>query len=731
VPEHSPYEPVNMTWDIMNIFPSLLNNPGFEILKAYLDDGRHDLKLFQLSERIADLYDQYLLFRPDMILRWDKGLDDCWQAKLWREIVQRKGPIHRAALYQQFLQAMQASKIQFRNVHERISVFGISALPPFHIHILSAVSSVIDVNLFLMNPCREFWGDIVSEREMNRFTTRQKGKDVLPEDLYLETGNRLLSSMGALGREFFRMIGDVDYEETPDFADPGEATLLSAIQSDILNLRERSKGDEIVAHEGDDSIKVHSCHSSFREIEVLQDSLLALFQNNPDIQPDDVLVMIPDIELYAPFIQAVFSIPSDDPRWIPFTIADRGLLSESSIIDTFLRILDLAGSRYTASSVLDILESEIVRSKFSLAEEDLELIHHWIRQNGIRWGIDAENKEMLDLPAFPWNTWRAGLDRMLLGSAMPASDDNNLFMGIVPFNDIEGGNTEVLGGFLKFVETLFRIVASLEEERTLVEWMDFLLDALNAFFSDDENYLRDIQAIRRVIHELSEIQTSSGFDKKISFDVIKAWLRQNLKDIGLGAGFLTGGVTFCTILPMRSIPFKVICLIGMNDDSYPRQSRPLGFDLMAQSPRIGDRSRRKDDRYLFLEAMLSAREKLHISYVGQSMKDNSPRPPSVLVSELLDYIEEGFGEAVRERIVIHHRLQAFSPAYFSGGGGLFSYSGENLRAAQSALSGRKEPSEYISSNLSEPEEEWKMINLESLFHFFTKPARFLLQNRRG
>ncbi len=731
LPDHSPYEPIIVSWDIMRILPSLLNNPAFQVIKSYLGGGVYDLKQFQLSVRVADLFDQYLLFRPDMILRWDQGIEDNWQSILWRRLVKEKGKIHRAALHDTFVRSMRDSQIRLKSVPERISIFGISALPPFHMQILEVLSSAIDVNLFLMNPCREFWGDIVSDREMNRYMTGRKGRAVLPGELYLEVGNRLLASMGALGREFFHMIGEIQYEEVPEFEEPGEDSLLTAIQSDILNLRERASTGTIPFPETDDSIKVHSCHSPLREIEVLQDSLLSLFAGNPDVRPDDVLVMIPEIELYAPFIQAVFSIPPDDSRWLPFTIADRGLLSESSLIDTFLKLLELVGSRFVASDVLDILEADVVRAKFALAEEDLALIHHWIRETGIRWGIDAHNKETLDLPAYPWNTWRAGLDRMLLGYAMPAGFKDELFMSILPFNEIEGASTEILGRLLQFTETLFRYMAKLEEKKTLHEWGEFLLQILEAFFSDDENQLKDTQAIRRVIQELSEIQTLSGFAEKIDLDVIKAWLRQNLKDRGFGAGFLTGGVTFCTILPMRSIPFKVICLIGMNDDSYPRQARKLGFDLMAASPRIGDRSRRMDDRYLFLEAILSTRQKLHISYVGQSMKDNSPRPPSVLVSELLDYVEEGFGKTIMPGIVAHHRLQSFSPAYFAGVGGLFSYSAENLRAAQSTVSGRKQTAPYIPSRLSEPEEEWRVIELESLCQFFSHPARFLLKNRLG
>jgi len=731
LPDHSPYEPTFMAWDIMGILPSLVDDPGFQVIKAYLEGGIHDLKQFQLSTRVADLYDQYLLFRPDMILRWDRGIDDHWQAILWRELVKKKGLSHRAVLHDKFIRAMGDSKIQFRTVPERISIFGISALPPFHIQILHALASAIDVNLFLMNPCREFWADIVSDREMNRYMTRRKAGSLLPGELYLESGNRLLASMGALGREFFHMIGEIPCEEVSEFRDPGENSLLAAIQSDILNLRERVNTEVIPFPEGDNSLQVHSCHSPLREIEVLQDSILAFIADNPDFHPDDILVMIPDIVLYAPFIQAVFSISPDDSRWIPFTIADRGILHESGLVNTFLELLELAGSRFGVSRVLDILDADAVRSKFSLSEEDLELINHWIRETGIRWGIDAQNKKMLDLPAYPWNTWQAGMDRMLLGYAMPADSEGELFMGILPFNDIEGANAEILGRFLKFAETLFQYMAALDDSKTLDEWGDFLLKILETFFSDDELHLKDMQAIRHVFQDLQNIQISSGFKEKIGLDVIKAWLRQNLKERGFGAGFLTGGVTFCTILPMRSIPFKGICLIGMNDDSYPRQSRKLGFDLMAASPRIGDRSRRMDDRYLFLEAMLSARKKLHISYVGQSMKDNSPRPPSVLVSELLDYVEEGFGKDISEGIIVHHRLQAFSPAYFTNGINLFSFSQENYSAAKSAVSGRRVASPYIPTGLSEPEEEWKTIELESLCQFFSNPARFLLRRRLG
>ncbi len=198
---------------------------------------------------------------------------------------------------------------------------------------------------------------------------------------------------------------------------------------------------------------------------------------------------------------------------------------------------------------------------------------------------------------------------------------------------------------------------------------------------------------------------------------------------------MTGGMTFCAMLPMRSIPFRVICLLGMNDDAYPRQTKPLGFDLMARNPRPGDRSRRNDDRYLFLEAILSAREKLHISYVGQSIQDNSIRPPSVLVSELLDYIEEGFevpGEKILEHIVTKHRLQAFSPEYFRKKGKLIQlFPGESARPHGRSWILTKKERRFITRGLPEPSEEWKTVDVNQLCRFLTNPAKFLLTQRLG
>ena len=735
LPERSDFDPKTMTWRIMKLLPSCIRKPGFESLRAYLGDTQRNLKRFQLSERIADTFDQYLLFRPEMIFRWEGGEENHWQAVLWRELIKETVTMHRAALGKAFCKATEEFPTTIHSLPKRIFVFGISALPRFHIQMLEAISRFSQINLFLMNPCKEYWGDILSDWEMKK-TIATKGKsDLAFEELHLEKGNSLLASMGVLGKDFFDLVNECDCEEFPSFKNSGENNLLSWIQSDILNLRDRHQGldaKEMIAL-NDNSIQVHSCHSPMREIEVLHDRLLDMFEKDSDLLPKDILVMTPDIETYAPYIQAVFDTPADASRKIPFSISDRSIKRESEIINTFLAILDLLGGRFTASQVFAILESTAVHRKFDIMEADLTLVRKWLTDTRIRWGINREDRSQLGLPALAENTWKAGLERLILGYALPGQDEN-MFNGILPYDHIEGINASVLGRLLDLTEQLFTHVTSLGQPRTLNQWSKTLTELLEKFFMPDEDTEREMQVIRRTFNDLGNIQKIAIFDEEIDINVIKWHLRNFLETEGFGFGFITGGVTFCAMLPMRSIPFKVICCVGMNGDAYPRQAKPLGFDLIAKHPKPGDRSRRNDDRYLFLEAILSARKILYTSFIGQNIQDNSIIPPSVVVSELIDYIEQGFTiseKTILDHIFTKHRLQAFSPEYFKEGEKLFSYSEENCQAAQCILEAREAPISFISRGLSNPEEEWKTVDLNDLSTFFANPSRFLLNKRLG
>jgi len=725
----SVFDPQIMTWRIMKTLPSLMGNPAFEPLKMYLEKERNDLRRLQVSERIADLFDQYLLFRPEMMFQWEKGKAGHWQAVLWRELTQGAGTRHRAALAKDFFASIKRVPGRSPGLARRVSVFGISALPPFHVEVLAALSRVAEVNLFLMNPSREYWGDILAGWEMKKEILSH---ETVPEErLHLERGNSLAASMGALGRDFFETIQEFEAEEFPLFEEPGEESLLKCIHLDILNLRERQV-KKIVSPD-DESIRIHSCHSPMREVEVLKDQLLRMFEHDPSLAPRDILVMMPDIETYAPYIQAVFDSPPGDEREIPFSIADRSIRKEGGISEAFLGLLDLQRSRFGAGRILNFLECPSVRRRFGFLEPDIETVRRWILETRIRWGIDERHRGELKLPAFHQNTWRAGLDRLLLGFAMPDGDEN-MFSGILPYDRLEGNETRILGSLVGFVEKLFVLADSLSVLRTLEGWQTELANLLEDFFEPDEETEQEIGVIRRMLDDLVQAGSLASYDEELPVAVLKICLGRRLDQTGFRHGFITGGVTFCAMLPMRSIPFRVICLLGMDNGAYPRQSSALGFDLMAKYPRRGDRSRRNDDRYLFLETILSARERLYISYVGQNIQDNTVIPPSVLVSELTDYLDTGFdipGADVVDHLTTRHRLQAFSPEYFRSRPKLFTYSEENFEIAERSLRERKEDEPFLSTGLSEPDETWRKVDLRGLCAFFSNPSQFLLDRRLG
>jgi len=751
VSESPLFDANTLAFRIMAILPGCLHKPAYGTLRSYLSDDQDGVKLFQLSSKIADLFDQYLVFRPGMILDWEQGTksDDInrrWQADLWQEIntSAEAESMHRTHLREMLFERLSNHDADVSLLPERVSAFGISHLPLFHLQILAAVSTHVQVNLFLMNPCREYWEEIVTNRDIRRIKKHYMARDVESQDLHLDKGNRILSTMGALGRDFLSMISELDCEQIEMFEPPHRQTMLSIIQTDVLDLVEPSVPfDQEIRNSsdttedgyersfplaGDDSVVMHACHSPMREIEVLYDNILAMLEENPVLMPRDILVMIPDIETYAPFIYAVFDTVAEERMRIPFSVADRSVAKGSRIIEGFMAILDLAESRMEAGNVLYLLEHTAIREKFLLSEAGLSRLERWVKDVNIRWGRDAASRSRLGLPAVNENTWEAGIQRLLLGLAM-TGNDRKLFSDILPYDNMEGEDGLLLGRFLDFLRCLFQACAVLEQPKTVCQWAAAFVTILNQMFSSGDPFERDLQMLRKTIHQMLANAQVSGFENRLDIEVVKTCLRNSLENNIFGSGFISGGVTFCAMLPMRSIPFKIICLVGMNTDEFPRDQQKLSFDLMTGHPVKGDRSRRDDDKYLFLEALISAREKFYISYIGQSVQDNTRIVPSVLVSELIDYIHDRFGVGP-DVLVKHHPLQAFSPAYFQEKSPFFSYSQENYEAA-TRQNAREAYHRFATGGLGPPSEEWRQLDIEALCRYFKNPARFLMQERLG
>jgi len=720
-----------LQWQLMRVLPELLCRPEFAVLESYLAGGR-DLKRYQLAGRLADLFDQYTIFRPEMVLEWEAGRSDLWQALLWRELISRDDCLgriaNRAGLQQRCLEILARPDLPPTSLPPRVAVFGLSAIPPYYLKLLSALGRHLDVCFFFLNPCREYWGDIVSERTMERLG----GVEESGADLYLSQGNSLLASTGQQGRELLGMLLEFDFDgELELFVDPvagkQQADMLAMLQSDILDLRNGDSTPSETHADNDRSIMVHSCHSPMRELEVLHDQLLSIFEARSDLEPKDIIVMTPDIESYSPLIGAVFgSRKIGDERAIPFSIADRTIKREGVLFGAFLSILELAGSRMEISRVLAVIEKEPIRRRFGLSLKELEQVEKWLSSVNIRWGIDAEDRLRLGLPATNENTWRFGMERLLVGYAM-AGGNRLDFAGILPYDDLEGNEVELLGRFLDFSDKLFAYVRQLAGKRTLADWAEIFLALFADLLAADDEQESERQFINDTLNGLRELQVDLAFDGEVDFDVVVAELEAVGRSDSLTSGFMAGGITFCEMLPMRAVPFKVVCLLGMNDGAFPRPATVPGFDLIAASPRLGDRSRRKDDRYLFLESVLSARQFLYISYIGQSVRDGAAHGPSVLVSELIEYLARRF-EVSEERILTKHPLQPFSPKYFRDSGGLFSYSASNCEAAR-MLGRTRENRPLIRGPLPPPPDEFQEITIGELGYFFSNPARFFCRKR--
>jgi len=729
IPETSPFEPSLMRWRIMRLLPAQLESPVFESLRGYFAGENLDLKRYQLAGKIADTFDQYTLFRGDMLEEWERGQESHWQAVLWRALVAEIGNLHRAELQKRFFRALAQGEGGVHDFPSRITVFGISYLPMYHLDFLAAVSLISEVNLFVMSPCREYWSDILPNRSLVRLPPEERSQRI--------EGNPLLASLGRLGRDFSELIVDCSaasggaedlYRQTPG------ATLLEMVQNDILALEGAGDAghEKLAVQAADPSLRIHSCHSPMREVEVLHDTLLKMFSDMEGLSPRDILVMTPDIECYAPYIAAVFEGSPDSGRRIPYSIADRSMRSKGSISEALLAIFDLPGKRFPVTAVLDILMFSPIAEKFGFELSDLEFVRSWLEELRVRWGIDEDDRKREGFPPYRENSWRAGLDRLLLGYAMP--DEGALFDGILPFDDMEGDSPGLAGKLVRFVEMLYTLVDTLDRQRTLSQWETVCREILADFIFPGEDETQEISFLNGLFDTLRSLPEQTDFVDEVGLPVFRSWLEGELDRQEQGLGFMTGGVTFCAMLPMRSIPFRVIVLLGMNDGEFPRQNRPTGFDLIAREPRRGDRSLRDEDRYLFLEALLSARERFIVSYTGQSIRDNAGIPPSVLVDELVEYLGQRFSDgsdSFPAELVIHHRLQPFSPEYFTGAGGLFSFSEDNFRAVCSRLEGIRPVTPFFTELLPEPPEELREVSLASLLAFFDNPAKYLLRNRVG
>ena len=757
-----PWLPERSTWPLLAI---LDDDPGHERLGPLRSHADGPSQSDGLTRRlgavrhVADLFDRYGVHRPEMVRAWRDGQDvnsdgeplgphHRWQAALWRELADRIGDPSFAERHGAAIEAIRADRDTLE-LPRRISLFGLTALPATYLQVLDAIAAHRDVHLLLLHPSAALWDQVSTTVASQPRATNPWARDEDPTAAL--AANNLLRSWGRDAREL-QLVAPTAGTVSHHPVDERGRSLLHRIQADIR--ADRVPGGEdgdnrLELQPGDRSVQIHACHGRLRQVEVLRDAILHLLAEDATLELRDVIVMCPDIEGFASLITAVFgaeaataadSSRSDSaPPALRVRLADRSLRRTNPVLDVVSTVLDLADGRVTASALLELLSRPPVRRRFALDDDDLEQLESWIDELHIRWGFDAEHRRDHGLPALAANTWEAGLRRLQLGMTM-ADEDGRILAGTVPFDGVEGRASGLAGRLAEFVARLRTATDQLRGPHSMGGWRDAITAASDALtLTDGENAWQRIH-LDRVLDELVDEATAGGVEGGAAIELtlpeVETLLADRLAGRASTTGHRTGSLTFSTLVPMRSVPHRVVCLLGLDDGAFPRQTVPDSDDLLLRSPRVGDRDPRSEDRQLLLDAVLAATDTLVVTYAGRDVRTNEPRPPAVPVDELLDVVDRtattADGTPPREQIVTPHPLTEHDPRNFEPGaihpaGRPWGFHPGTLAAAEAHRRDPQPPRPFLTQPLTAPTDD--VIDLDDLIAFLEHPVRYFCRQQ--
>ncbi|MCW2550208.1 MAG: exodeoxyribonuclease gamma subunit [Mycobacterium sp.] len=752
-----PWWPGRSVWPLLELIEAGGGTAAWPLPVAAADTRS---RLYAAAHHIAQLFDSYASYRPAMISDWAAGLDTdgaglplgedvLWQPVLWRRLRELLGvpsPAERLGPGCEQLLADASSA----DLPSRFSLFGLTRLPPSQLAVLDALAHEREVHLWLLHPSAVLW-DRVASFSPGRPVRRREDPSV---DL---VSHRLLSSLGRDVRELqltlaAAEVGVVDTHHP--LAAPPTASALARLQGSIRADRPAAAGEQSLIEPGDTSIQIHACHGRARQVEVVRDVILGLLAADPSLEPRDIVVMCPDIETFAPLISATFGVgaveegavdPSPASQ-LRVRLADRSLRQTNPMMSAAATLLELVDSRMTASEVLDFAAAGPVRRRFGFDDDDLGRLTEWVAEAQVRWGLDAAHRAAFKLEAFNQNTWEAGLDRLLLGVAMaegPAGGDaagqaGSGWVGLaLPLDDVDSSDIDLVGRLAELVARLRTAVDALHGPQSLASWIGCLSTALESLTLTSAADAWQAAQLRSELRSVVEAAGERAEVVTLTLADLRGLLADRLRGRPTRANFRTGSLTMCTLVPMRSVPHRVVCLLGLDDGAFPRQPALDGDDILLRDPLTGERDGRSEDRQLLLDAVLSARDHLVITYTGADERTNSIRPPAVPVGELLDTLDASFatpnGESPRKRVVTRHPLQPFDPANFTpdrlGVAQPFSFDRAALGGARALVAPRVAAPPFLRAPL--PAAEQTDLELDTVRMFFDHPVRGFLRQRLG
>ena len=759
-PAEDPWLPERSVWPLLGVVEESLSEPWLATLAAYLGAGTAPSDPMRPARRsrrlttvrhLAGLFDRYALHRPEMLAAWARGEDldavgaplpgaAVWQAELWRRLRARIGVPDLAERAGGACRRIAADP-GLVDLPARVGLFGLTRVPAGHLEVLRALAAGRDLHLFLLHPSPSLWEKVTQSGDHGAVARRDD------DPTLTLAANRLLASWGRDSREMQLVLtaGGRDLADTHHVSPAAPGTLLGRVQQDVRDDRPApgaplpGAADQRPVLAADDrSIQVHSCHGRARQVEVIRDAILHALAEDPTLEPRDVIVMCPDIETFAPLIQATFGAgETDDDTAIDLRVrlADRSLRQTNPVLGVVAQLLELAEQRLTASQLLDLADRGPVRRRFRLDDDDITRLADWISQAGVRWGLDAPHRAPYKLDALDSGTWQTGLERLLLGVTM-TEDGQRLFAGVLPLDDVDSRAIDLAGRFTELVTRVGHAVRSLNARQPLADWAEAIAQAADALTATSPRERWQRAELQRVLDELVA-ETGDAAPPELAPAEVRALLAQRLEGRPTRANFRTGHLTVCTLQPMRSVPHRVVCLLGLDDGAFPRKAPRDGDDLMLDHPHLGERDPRSEDRQLLLDALLAAGERLIVTFSGNDERTNAPRPPAVPVGELLDAVDATVrcedGELARDRVVVRHPLQPFDPRNFTAGTIAgprpWSFDATALAGARALAGPRADPPPFLAAPLSP--RPGAVIELSDLVRFVEHPVRAFMRQRLG
>ena len=726
--DRDPWSPEAMAWPLLEVIDAGLDEPWCRTLSTHLghfatgeERELRQGRRYAVTRRLAGLFASYARQRPQLLTDWlagyigDLPTDLTWQPQLWSRLVTLMAIEPPDVRHAKTVARLRESP---SDLPARLSLFGHTRLPATDIELLNALASHHDLHLWLPHPSAEAWAALADLR------------GVVPrraDDSHRRVAHPLLATLGRDLRELQRSLpATVVSDEFLSGAGYPE-NLLGWLQSDIAANEVRPRGRSPRVE--DRSVQVHSCHGPARQIDVLREVLLGLLADDEALEPRDILVMCPDIETYAPLIAANFGLGEvmsggHPAHRLRVRLADRALIQTNPLLAVASQLLNLAGSRVTATEVLNLAQAAAVRARFGFTDDDLVDITDWVREANIRWGFDQEHRRPYGVD-FVHNTWRFGLDRVLAGVAL--SDDSQSWIdNTLPLDDVGSNSVELAGRLTEFVGRVQRIVESLSGTRSLLDWLTHLADGITMITQIDAG---DAWQFSQMEREFNDVCARAGSREStvLRLPDLQALLGQHLAGRPTRANFRTGTLTVCTMVPMRSVPHRVVCLVGLDDTVFPRIGVVDGDDALARHPLTGERDVRSEDRQLLLDAIGAATETLVITYTGANDYTGQPRPPAVPLAELLDALDVTAETKVRDVIVTHHPLQPFDARNVEPGALVpdksFSFDATVLRAARAGTADRPHRPPFVSGAVGTPAAAADDVGLAELLTFFKDPVR--------